>query len=100
MAQLAMADGGEGEGHRIAVVYDDATDKIKLYLDGALYTGSTADFAGGPPSSGPLQVGRAQVGDGWGEYLHGDVDEVHAFAGALDDHEIKQLGRGTEPCLC
>lgn len=100
VAQLAMADGGEGDGHRIAVVYDDATDKIKLYLDGALDTGSTADFAGGVPSSGPLQVGRAQVGDGWGEYLHGDVDEVHAFAGALTGNEINQLGRGTEPCLC
>ncbi|ULR51336.1 hypothetical protein [Streptomyces deccanensis] len=29
VAQLAMADGGEGQGHRIAVVYDDATDRIK-----------------------------------------------------------------------
>lgn len=100
VAQLAMADGGEGQGHRIAVVYDDATDRIKLFLDGELATGATADLADGLPSTGPLQVGRAQVGDGWGEYLHGDVDEVHAFAGALKDSQINGLGWGTEPCLC
>jgi hypothetical protein len=100
VAQLAMADGGEGQGHRIAVVYDDATDRIKLFLDGELADGATADFPDGLPSTGPLQVGRAQVGDGWGEYLHGDVDEVHAFAGALTDGQINGLGWGTEPCLC
>ncbi|WP_236067991.1 LamG domain-containing protein [Streptomyces brasiliscabiei] len=100
VAQVAMPDGGEGVGHRIAVVYDDADDRIKLYLDGALDSASTAGFADGVPSSGPLQVGRARVRDGWGEHLRGDVDEVHAFAGALGDRDVNQLGWGTEPCLC
>ncbi|MFF9277764.1 LamG-like jellyroll fold domain-containing protein [Streptomyces griseosporeus] len=100
VAQVAMADGGEGQGHRIAVVYDDATDKITLYLDGQATIGSTADLPDGWRSSGPLQVGRAHTGDGWGEYLRGDVDEVHAFSGVLTSSSIAQLGWGTEPCLC
>jgi hypothetical protein len=60
----------------------------------------TADLPDGWESSGPLQVGRAHTGDGWGEYLRGDVDEVHAFAGALDDGDVRQLGWGVDPCLC
>ncbi|MEW2396749.1 LamG domain-containing protein [Streptomyces sp. NPDC046862] len=100
VAQVAMADGGEGDGHRLAVVYDDATDQVRLYLDGEAGPAATADFANGWPSSGPLQIGRARTGDGWGEYLRGDVDEVHAFAGVLSQSDIQQLGFGTEPCLC
>ena len=100
VAQVEAADGGEGQGHRLAVVYDDATDEIRLYIDGGSIAAATADFPNGWASHGPLQIGRAQVGDGWGEYLHGDVDEVHAFAGALDKSAIGQLGWGGEPCLC
>uniref|UniRef100_UPI0031E139FB LamG domain-containing protein n=1 Tax=Streptomyces hawaiiensis TaxID=67305 RepID=UPI0031E139FB len=100
VAQQEMADGGEGLGHRLAVVYDDATDKIKLYLDGRAGADATADLADGWRGSGPLQIGRARTGDGWGEYLHGDVDEVHAFSGALRDDDIPFLGSGVEPCFC
>ncbi|MFD5628558.1 LamG-like jellyroll fold domain-containing protein [Streptomyces sp. NPDC127072] len=95
VSQISMADGGEGLGHQLAVVYDDATDRIKLYLDGWTNAEATAPFPNGVHSSGPLQVGRAHVGDGWGEYLHGDVDEVQAFGGALTDTGIRQLGLGT-----
>ncbi|MFB6849255.1 LamG-like jellyroll fold domain-containing protein [Streptomyces sp. NPDC056373] len=100
VAQMEMADGGEGLGHRLAVVYDDATDKIKLYLDGRAGADATVDLSDGWRGSGPLQIGRARTGDGWGEYLHGDVDEVHAFAGALSDDDIPFLGSGVEPCFC
>ncbi|AMW15606.1 hypothetical protein A4E84_33590 [Streptomyces qaidamensis] len=100
VAQLEMADGGEGLGHRLAVVYDDATDKVRLYLDGRAGADATADLSDGWRGSGPLQIGRARMGDGWGEYLHGDVDEVHAFAGALTDDDIPFLGSGVEPCFC
>jgi hypothetical protein len=34
VSQIAGADGSEGSGNRLAVVYDDATDTIKLYLNG------------------------------------------------------------------
>ncbi|WP_405927518.1 LamG-like jellyroll fold domain-containing protein [Streptomyces sp. NBC_00035] len=100
VAQLGLPAGVDGYGHRLAVVYDDATDRIKLYLDGYTNAGATASFPNGWHSSGPLQVGRGHVGDGWGEYLHGDVDEVQAYSGALRDRDIIGLGSGTDPCLC
>ncbi|WP_180989688.1 LamG domain-containing protein [Streptomyces cahuitamycinicus] len=95
VAQTEMADGGEGVGHRLAVVYDDATDQIKLYLDGRAGTDATADLPNGWRGSGPLQIGRGRSGDAWGEYLHGDVDEVQAFAGAFAEDDIWRLGTGT-----
>ncbi|MFJ8537854.1 LamG-like jellyroll fold domain-containing protein [Streptomyces sp. NPDC093591] len=100
VSQIEAADGGEGQGHRLAVVYDDATDRIKLYLDGHTNAGATASFPDGLHSSGALQIGRAKAGDGWGEFLHGDVDEVQAYAGALRDDDIGGLGWGTDPCRC
>ncbi|MFJ9833310.1 LamG-like jellyroll fold domain-containing protein [Streptomyces sp. NPDC101169] len=100
VSQLAMADGGEGQGHRLAVVYDDDADTIRLYLDGMTGEAETAGFANGWHSGGPLQVGRGLTADGWGEYLHGDVDEVQAFSGALRDGDVIGLGMGTDPCLC
>jgi hypothetical protein len=100
VSQIAAADGGEGPGHRLAVVYDDATDRVRLYLDGHTGAQATASFPDGLPSSGALQIGRATSGDGWGEYLRGDVDEVQVYAGALRDRDIAALGSGTSPCLC
>ncbi|MBX9394829.1 LamG domain-containing protein [Streptomyces sp. TRM72054] len=100
VSQIVAADGGEGFGHHLAVVYDDATDQVKLYLDGYTNAGATATLPDGLPSTGALQVGRAAVGDGWGEYLRGDVDEIQAYAGALRDQDVPHLGSGGDPCLC
>jgi hypothetical protein len=100
VSQIEGADGGEGQGHRLAVVYDDATDTIKLYLDGYTNAEATATLSDGWHSSGKFQVGRTRIGDGWGEYLHGDVDEIQAYSGALRDRDIGSLGWGTDPCLC
>ncbi|MFF0304495.1 LamG-like jellyroll fold domain-containing protein [Streptomyces sp. NPDC004562] len=100
VSQITGADGGEGQGHRLAVVYDDATDTIKLYADGYTNADATATLPDGLHSTGALQIGRGKVGDGWGEYLHGDVDEVQAYAGAVRDSDISSLGWETNPCLC
>ncbi|MEU0783334.1 LamG domain-containing protein [Streptomyces sp. NPDC006173] len=100
VSRSESADGGEGQGHRLAVVYDDGADTITLYVDGYTSAGATATFPDGWHSGGALQVGRATVGDGWGEYLHGDVDEIQAYSGALRDRDIGALGWITDPCLC
>lgn len=94
VSQVESADGGEGQGHRLAVVYDDAADTIKLYVDGSAGAEAATGFPNGWHSAGALQVGRGTAGDGWGEYLHGDVDEVQAYAGALSGPQIAQLGWG------
>ncbi|MEU6382723.1 LamG domain-containing protein [Streptomyces bauhiniae] len=100
VSQITGADGDEGQGHRLAVVYDDGTDTIKLYLDGNTNDKATASLPNGWHSAGALQIGRGKAGDGWGEYLHGDVDEVQAYSGALRDRDVTGLGWGTDPCLC
>ncbi|MET7610129.1 LamG domain-containing protein [Streptomyces seoulensis] len=100
VSQITGADGGEGQGQRLAVVYDDGTDTIKLYLDGYTNDEATASLPNGWHSTGALQIGRGRVGDGWGEYLHGDVDEVQAYSGALRDRDVTGLGWTTDPCLC
>ncbi|MFJ8991571.1 LamG-like jellyroll fold domain-containing protein [Streptomyces sp. NPDC102279] len=94
VSQVESADGGEGQGHRLAVVYDDASDTIKLYVDGSAGAEAATEFPNGWHSAGALQVGRGGAGDGWGEYLHGDVDEVQAYAGVLSGPQIAQLGWG------
>ncbi|MER5358968.1 LamG-like jellyroll fold domain-containing protein [Streptomyces sp. NPDC002785] len=96
VAQIKSSEGGEKR--RLAVIYDDGTDTVKLYLDGSVK--ATASLPHGRHSTGALQVGRAKAGDGWGEYLHGDVDEVQAYSGALRDKDVPFLGSGTDPCLC
>lgn len=97
VSEIVGADGGEGQGHRLAVVYDDAADTIKLYVDGYTNAQATGSLANGRHSTGALQIGRAKAGDGWGEYLHGDVDEVQAYSGALRDRDVLGLGWGTNP---
>ncbi|WP_406740652.1 LamG-like jellyroll fold domain-containing protein [Streptomyces atratus] len=96
VAQIKSSE--RGQERRLAVIYDDGTDTIKLFLDGSIK--ATASLPHGLRSTGALQIGRSKAGDGWGEYLHGDVDEVQAFSGALRDKHVPFLGTGTDPCLC
>ncbi|MGW0959183.1 LamG-like jellyroll fold domain-containing protein [Streptomyces gelaticus] len=91
VARYAEPDGGQGAGHRIAVVHDIAADRITLFVDGYAETAGTAEFRDGWTSGGGLQVGRGRTADGWGEYLHGAVDQVRVFSGALTDSEISAL---------
>ncbi|MGC3000133.1 LamG-like jellyroll fold domain-containing protein [Streptomyces sp. G35A] len=100
VSQVTQPEGRSGYGTQLTVVYDDATDTVKLYADGYTNTEATAHLRNGWTSTGPLQVGRARTADGWGEYLKGDVDEVQAFAGALSDLDVGALGQETDPCLC
>ncbi|MFD8425651.1 LamG domain-containing protein [Streptomyces sp. NPDC059466] len=76
----------------VALVYDDGTDEIRLYVDGQLSARTACSYAS--KVTGALQVGRSLTADGWGEYAEGRVDEVHAYAGALTQTEIAQLAAG------
>lgn len=81
-----------GEPHHLAVVYDDGADEVLLYVDGQL--SAKAPFHHNWRTTGGLQVGRASSADGWGEYLHGAVDEVHTYAGALSEQQVAVLRTG------
>ncbi|MFF8710931.1 LamG-like jellyroll fold domain-containing protein [Streptomyces sp. NPDC015184] len=96
VAQIKSSAGGQER--RLAVVYDDGADTITLFLDGSVK--ETASLPHGLRSTGALQIGRAKAGDGWGEYLHGDVDEVQAYSGTLRDRDVPFLGTGVDYCPC
>ncbi|URN14798.1 LamG domain-containing protein [Streptomyces sudanensis] len=96
VSQISAAEGGWGPGRRLAVVQDRAAGRVSLYLDGQTGPGATASLPEGLRSSGALQIGRAKAGDGWGEYLHGDVDEVQVYAGALSGTHVQHLGTGVD----
>ncbi|MFJ2895935.1 LamG-like jellyroll fold domain-containing protein [Streptomyces sp. NPDC087218] len=96
VAQIKSSEGGQKR--RLAVVYDDGTDTVTLFLDGSVK--ATASLPHGLRSTGALQIGRARAGDGWGEYFHGDVDEVQAYSGALRERDVPFLGTGVDYCPC
>ncbi|MFD3658665.1 LamG-like jellyroll fold domain-containing protein [Streptomyces sp. NPDC058620] len=91
VARVEWPDGGQGGGHRLAVVYDDATDRVRLFVDGHADAGGTAEFHDAWESDGGLQVGRGRTADGWGEYLRGAVDQVRVFSGVVPDQDIAGL---------
>ncbi|MEV8318111.1 LamG domain-containing protein [Streptomyces sp. NPDC059900] len=81
-----------GDAHHLAVVYDAGADEVLLYVNGQLSVKAPFDHSW--RAAGGLQVGRASTADGWGEYLHGAVDEVHAYAGALSERQVTVLRAG------
>ncbi|MGW7275726.1 LamG-like jellyroll fold domain-containing protein [Streptomyces sp. NPDC054864] len=84
-----------GEPHHVAVVYDAAADEVLLYVDGHLSV--KAPFRHSWRAGGGLQVGRTSSAAGGGEYLHGAVDDVHAYAGALTEQQVTLLRAGGTP---
>ncbi|HEX5565458.1 MAG TPA: LamG-like jellyroll fold domain-containing protein [Streptomyces sp.] len=80
-------------GDHLAVVYDASSGVVRLYVDGVLQTTAEAELPGfrAWAATGGLQVGRAMTADGWGEYLHGDVDEVRAYSGTLTQDQVRML---------
>ncbi|WP_327269038.1 hypothetical protein OG233_16215 [Streptomyces sp. NBC_01218] len=47
-----------------------------------------------PARRGPVAGGPGADRRRWGDYLHGDVDEVEVYAGALPGNRIPLLGHG------
>jgi hypothetical protein len=79
---------GLGEWHHVAYAIDDATDTVRMYLDGAL--GATATFSGTPlfmKSNQELRIGNCSGV----EYMHGQIDEVRIYNRALSDAEMASL---------
>lgn len=94
VSRAASPDGGVGPGQWLAVVCDRTSGEITLYVNGQAGPAAHAPLARSWSSTGGLQVGRGHTADGWGDYLHGSVDEVQVFSGALTESEIAFLGTG------
>jgi hypothetical protein len=60
------------------------------------YAADTADVWGVTPfaPAGALQVGRSSTPEGGVDYFKGEIDEVHTYAGVLDETRLSFLRSG------
>ncbi|MDQ0763315.1 LamG domain-containing protein [Streptomyces canus] len=84
-----------GGDHFLAVVYDEATDQLRLYV-GADYAADIARVAGVDAwaPTGDLQIGRTLTEDGSAAQLAGEIDEIHTYAGAVSRTQLAFLAAG------
>ncbi|MBI3583168.1 MAG: DUF2341 domain-containing protein [Nitrospinae bacterium] len=77
----------DGEWHHIAVVRDDALDKVLFYIDGVnIWTVSSLTETGTHAINANIQIGRKYNGT---EYFYGMIDEVVLYNRVLTDAEIQ-----------
>lgn len=79
---------GTGVWRHITYVLDDASDTVKMYLDGAL--ASTATFSGTSLLMKAGQELRIGVSSGT-EYMHGMIDDLRLYNRALSEAEVAGL---------
>ncbi|MEU9060147.1 LamG domain-containing protein [Streptomyces sp. NPDC048430] len=86
---IAPAPGGI---RTLLLQYDAKASRVELYVDGEVADSAPYAAADVWEAVRFLQVGRDSATDGNGaHYLHGDVDEVHTWAGVLSGAEIGSL---------
>ncbi len=87
-----------GDDEFLAVVYDEQTDELRLYVSDT-YAADTASVTGKDTwtPTGDLQVGRSVTANAGTDYLAGGIDEIHTYAGVLDQSRLAMLsGGGTD----
>jgi len=77
----------DGKWHLIAGTYDDATNELKVIVDGVVENTGTFPYIG-DHSGVPLWVGNRQ---GWNLWFDGIIDEVRIYNRALSADEIRML---------
>ncbi|MFI7280844.1 LamG domain-containing protein [Micromonospora chersina] len=81
---------GTGQWVHLIGVFDVGSGEVRLYVDGVRQK-VVGTGAVGAESAQPLYIG----GNGtWGSYLHGNIDEIKIYAGAMNDREAASLYRG------
>ncbi|MEO3975624.1 LamG-like jellyroll fold domain-containing protein [Streptomyces sp. CAU 1734] len=91
----------DGSGQHLAVVYNAVTQELRFHVDGSQWTAPGVTVSGNAPlpSTGGLQVGRSAQGGG-SEYLAGAIDEVRAYAQAVDAITLSRMSALTgDPSL-
>lgn len=83
-----------GRWYHVAFTFDDATDSMKLYLDGVPV--ATASTAGSIVyDSHPLLLGSSIENNSPNEFFHGRLDEAALFSRALSASEVLQLANAS-----
>ena len=88
-----------GTWYHIAATFDNATDELRLYLNGAEVLSDTTTYT--PlANTGKLYIGRSQ----YGEYWDGTLDELRIYGSVLSTTEIAGIaawgGGGGPPPGC
>ncbi len=78
-----------GQWYHLVGVRNQATDELKLYVDGVLVATTVGGVDG--IGTGPLSVGRAKYAGVKGDFWDGAVDQVHVYNRVLTDAEIAAL---------
>ncbi|WP_422732959.1 LamG-like jellyroll fold domain-containing protein [Micromonospora sp. WMMD558] len=78
-----------GKWTHLAGVYDTASGRMKLYVDGVLQTTTAA--VGGWNATGGYVVGRAKWAGAAANIWHGGVDDVRIYGKALTDAQVADL---------
>ncbi|MFI6401256.1 LamG-like jellyroll fold domain-containing protein [Streptomyces sp. NPDC050548] len=86
---------GAQEDEFLAVVCDEKTDQLRLYVDDT-YVSDSASVTGKDTwtPTGDLQIGRSVTAGTGTDYLTGELDEVHTYAGVLDQTRLAMLRVG------
>ncbi|MCE6995373.1 DNRLRE domain-containing protein [Saccharothrix sp. S26] len=90
-AAVSVLPGEVNKWVHLTGVYDAATGKVWLYVNGTRVDDGTllTPWAAG----GALRIGRGQAGGAASGYWKGDVDEVRMHTGALDKARVSALYR-------
>ncbi|MER7432888.1 LamG domain-containing protein [Nonomuraea rubra] len=73
----------------VAGVYNKQRQRIELYVNGVLAV--EGPHAGGPSTTGELQIGRVKSGSAYTGYFAGAVDDVVAYTRPLFAEEIRTM---------
>jgi hypothetical protein len=80
--------------NHLALVYDDAIDRMFLHFDG---TERATGVAQSLPATVGVDLSIGADSEGTASYFNGDVDDVAIFSRALTDSEIRALSVGAVP---
>ncbi|MER7456515.1 LamG-like jellyroll fold domain-containing protein [Micromonospora sp. NPDC126480] len=78
-----------GKWTHLTGVYDTASGRMKLYVDGVLQTTTAA--VGGWNATGGYVVGRAKWAGAASNIWHGGIDDVRIYGRALTDAQVADL---------
>ena len=87
----AVGDGGEDVGHVAGIAIDPAKEVLAHIGEGGVGRGGIG--AGAEGLDGPLELGAAEVADGYGGLARGGQDEISEAHGCGEDVEADLEGR-------
>ena len=83
-----------GRWTHLTGVYDTASGKMKLYVNGVLQ--STTAATGGWNATGNYVIGRAKWAGAAANIWDGEIDDVRVYGKALTDQQVADLVRRRE----